>query len=114
MKTVQSPIPFTQLKVLGKPYARSFGPSRNIIIYNTHLQKLLKTLRGFFFLRSRLDETTVGRLIPAIDNIYFIIYIQEVQGRALRGLHFFPGFAHLRIQESIMNPEIHREFPEMF
>ena len=68
IKTFQCIPLFTQLKVLGKPYARSFGPSRNIIIYNTHLQKSLKTLRGFFFLRSRLDETTVGPLIPAIDN----------------------------------------------
>ena len=46
--TVQSLTPFTQLKVLRKPYAQSFGPSRNIIIYHTHLQKVFKTLRGFF------------------------------------------------------------------
>ena len=69
IKTFQSLTPFTQLKVLGKPYARSLRPSLNLIIYTTHLQKSLKAL-CVFILRSRLDETTGVPLIPAIDNIF--------------------------------------------
>ena len=43
IKAFQSLTPLTQLKILGKPYARSLRPSLNLIIYTTHLQKSLKT-----------------------------------------------------------------------
>ena len=37
IKTFQCTPLLNQLKVMEKPYARSFRPSRNLIIYNTHL-----------------------------------------------------------------------------
>ena len=70
IKAFQSLTPFTQLKVLGKPYARSLRPSLNLIIYTTHLQKSLKTLCVLLFFAPVWTKPLVSLEFPLL-TIYF-------------------------------------------